>query len=731
MSYTSFIETKMHELPAISLSSPPVEIDQATFPFQRAITEWAIHKGRAAIWADTGLGKTRMQLEWTRNMGERTLILAPLAVAGQTVREGAKLGIDVIYARKQDDAGLITVTNYQMLSAFDPTAFGAVVLDESSILKSFDGKTRTRLIETFADTPYRLCCTATPAPNDLNEFGNHAEFLGVSTRRDMLATYFVHKDDGWHIKGHAVEPFYRWLASWAMMVKMPSDIGFDDDGYTLPPLRVHQQWVGADMTKVAQKSGRLFMVGMERGISGRSAARRATLDDKVAKAAALANADSAQWVFWCGLNDEATKLANLIPDAQNIRGSDSVEAKAHALQSFADGDLRVLVTKTSIGGYGLNLQNCHNMAFVGLNDSYEQWYQAIRRCWRYGQKEPVNVHVILSEAESAVLENVMRKEQQVERTSREMVSAIAGYEREELANDEPHMSRYRTDRAIGADWELLLGDCVERLNDLPEQSVDFSVFSPPFLNLYSYTASDRDMGNSKTDEGFYEHFNYFLDSMRRVMKPGRIIACHVAQVASTLVDDGVIGIKDFRGHVIEAFVNAGFVHHGEVCIDKDPQAQAIRTHSKALLFVQLKKDASWLRPAIPDYILLFRTPGANAVPVHPDINNEEWIEWARPIWYGIRESDTLNVAEARTEKDEKHIAPLQLGTIERCIRLWSNPGELVLSPFAGIGSEGYVAIKAMRRFVGVELKPEYYEVAKRNLRRATEVRTQGSLFEVS
>ncbi len=280
----------------------------------------------------------------------------------------------------------------------------------------------------------------------------------------------------------------------------------------------------------------------------------------------------------------------------------------------------------------------------------------------------------------------------------------------------------------GDEWDIYGGDCVDVMADTAEDSVDLSVYSPPFMSLYTYTASPRDMGNCSTVGEFFAHFRFAIDQLLRVTKPGRLSCCHVAQVPAMLSRDGFIGMKDFRGQTILAFQDAGWIYHGEVCIDKDPQAQAIRTKSKSLLFATLKKDSSWLRPALADYILVFRKPGANVVPIVPDVSNDEWIEWARPIWYGIRESDTLNVAEARSNDDERHICPLQLGTIERCVRLWSNHGDLVLSPFTGIGSEGYEAVRLGRRFLGAELKPEYFSVAVKNLRAAVACLAQRELF---
>lgn len=280
----------------------------------------------------------------------------------------------------------------------------------------------------------------------------------------------------------------------------------------------------------------------------------------------------------------------------------------------------------------------------------------------------------------------------------------------------------------GENWSLYNGDSVEVLQGIPTASIDFSIYSPPFGSLYTYSATDRDLGNSRDERQFFDHYGFIIREMLRVTKPGRNCAVHVMQIPSQKAKDGVIGLKDFRGDVIRAHQSADWIYHGEVTIDKDPQAQAIRTKSKGLLFTQMRKDAAWSRPALADYILIFRAPGENRVPIHPDITNDDWIEWARPIWYGIKETDTLNVAEGRERDDERHICPLQLGTIERCVRLWSNPDETVLSPFAGIGSEGFVSLKHGRRFVGIELKESYYRAARRNLERAEQISKPLDLF---
>lgn len=279
-----------------------------------------------------------------------------------------------------------------------------------------------------------------------------------------------------------------------------------------------------------------------------------------------------------------------------------------------------------------------------------------------------------------------------------------------------NMDVYTTDDAHGDGWQLMLGDSCERLAELDADSIDLSIYSPPFASLYTYSPSLRDLGNSHDRDEFLEHYGFVIRGVLAATKPGRLSCVHVQQLSTTKATHGVIGLTDFRGQVIAAHQAAGWIFHGEVTVDKDPQAQAIRTKAQALMFNTLHRDSSMTRPAMADYVLIFRKPGVNAVPIQSDVDNETWIQWARPVWHDIRETDTLNARVAREDADERHIAPLQLPLIERCVRLWSNPGELVLSPFAGIGSEGYVARRVGRRFVGIELKPSYWRTAVENLR---------------
>lgn len=412
--YEDFIARKLSRVPPTGLQDFTLPSD-ALFDFQGALASWAVRKGRCAIFADTGLGKSRMQIAWAdavSKAGHDVLILAPLAVAAQTVAEGQEIGVNVAMCRDAGDvrAG-INITNYDRLHKFDCSRFGGVVLDESSIIKHHDSKTLAHLLDAFRATPFKLCATATPAPNDWVELGTHAEFLGICTQVEMLAEFFVH-DGGdtqtWRLKGHARAEFWKWVSSWAAMVRKPSDLGFDASRYELPELTVTQHTVKS--TGHCQESTGMLFALEASTLSERRDARRASMADRVRACAEMVNADMQPWIVWCDLNAESDALCDAILDAVEIRGSDDPETKERRLMDFSAGRIRVLVTKPSIAGFGLNWQHCARMAFVGVTDSWEAYYQAIRRCWRFGQKREVIVHVFASDLEGAVVANLQRKE---------------------------------------------------------------------------------------------------------------------------------------------------------------------------------------------------------------------------------------------------------------------------------------------------------------------------------
>lgn len=419
ISYIDFLKKKSVVDPATGIATVP-ELNKMLYPHQSDMVKWALRRGRAALFADCGIGKGPMQMEWADKQPHECIIAAPLAVAHQFVREAEKFGIDLAYAKDQSQVTKrITVTNYERLENFHVEQFGAVALDESSILKNSAGAYSTWMIEAFKNTPFRLCSSATPAPNDVMELGTQAEFLGVMTKGEMLAMYFTH-DGGdtskWRVKGHAQAAFWNWMASWSVMIRKPSDLGYSDDGFTLPPLHMHEHCVSVD----APTNGFLFAVEANT-LQERQAARRDSIGDRVAACSELVNSSKRPFLVWCNLNAESEALKAAIPDAIEVKGSDSDEHKEAAIVGFLEGKYRVMISKPKIAGLGLNLQHCADMAFVGLSDSYEQLYQSIRRCWRFGQTSPVNVHVITAETEGAVVSNIKRKEQEAEDTYNMMI----------------------------------------------------------------------------------------------------------------------------------------------------------------------------------------------------------------------------------------------------------------------------------------------------------------------
>lgn len=749
MEYDDFLASKRLTAQPAGFDVAPADINPLLFPFQQAIVLWALRRGRAAIFADCGLGKTPMQLEWARHVADHTggnvLILAPLAVAQQTAREGEKFGIAVTVCRTQADVQPgVNITNYEMLAHFDAQSFSGIVLDESSILKAFGGVMRQQITAFGQQIPYRLACTATPAPNDLIELTNHAEFLDIMQGKEIVALFFTQDGNtthAWRLKGHAKHDFWRWMASWSVALRRPSDLGYADDGFVLPELRIKQATVDAPAPTET-----LFPIEALT-LKERQRARRESTITRVQACAELVSASDEAWIIWCDLNRESEALTKAIPGAVEITGSDTPEHKTQAMLDFAQGRIRILVSKPSICGFGMNWQHCANVAFVGLSDSYEQFYQAVRRCWRFGQMRPVNVHIITAETEGAVVKNIERKEEQARQMMDNIVQHMAGLSLD-IGAERDEMT-YREDIARGRDYTLYLGDCVTRIKEIEPDSIGLSLFSPPFPGMYAYTNSAHDIGNTTSIEEFMQHFAYLAPELLRVTMPGRMCCVHLMQLTAMKSRDGYIGVKDYRGRTIDMMGAAGWVYAGEVTIDKNPQIQATRNKERGLLFKTLATDSSLMRMALADYLIYFRKPGENARPIRAGISTrydnpggwiteKEWIEWAAPVWYrqtkdypgGIRETDVLNVLQARETDDERHLCPLQLGVIERAVKLWSAPGDTVFSPFAGIGSEGFEAIRLGRRFVGIELKESYWRHAQRNLDRAEREKEQPTLFDL-
>lgn len=717
--YSEFLESK--KIKSQDYGFQVENLNPMLFDFQKDIVRWALKKGRAALFLDCGLGKTGMQLEWASKVCAQTkgkvLILAPLSVVAQTQREGEKFGVPVkVCATQADCMDGVNITNYEKLNHFEPTEFIGIVLDESSILKSYDSKTRTQIIESFGDTPYRLACTATPAPNDYMELGNHAEFLGTMSRTEMLSMFFVH-DGGetqkWRLKGHAESKFWEWIASWGIVMRKPSDLGYKDNDFKLPPLEVKELVV---KSKILDG----YIVAMEaQTLQERQAARRESISERVKACAEIVNASDKQWIVWCDLNSESDALKRAIKGSVEVKGSDSETHKKQVPIDFVDGKIRVVISKPSIYGFGMNLQNCSEMAFVGLSDSYESFYQSVRRCWRFGQKNKVTAYVVISEAEGSVADNIRRKESDAENMAVEMVKHTQSILSEEIHSTKRSVMDYKTEIETGENWEFALGDSCETIKAIPNDSLHYSIFSPPFASLYTYSNSDRDMGNCKGSDDFIQHFNFLVKELFRCIMPGRLVSFHCMNLPTSKTHHGYIGIQDFRGDLIRLFQNAGFIFHSEVVIWKDPVTAMQRTKALGLLHKQIKKDSTMSRQGIPDYLVTMRKPGENTERV--EHTNESfpvdlWQRYASPVWFDINPSKTLQRQSARADEDERHICPLQLEVIERAIQLWTNQGDVVYSPFGGIASEGFQAVKMGRKFVGCELKESYWIQGVQNLK---------------
>lgn len=735
--YKSFLESKQFKIEHLGFDITHTDINTLLFPFQKDIVKWAVKKGRCAVFLDTGLGKTFIQLEWARIINKKTLIFAPLSVARQTIRESKKIGIDVNYVRdKSELVNGVNITNYEMLDHFPADCVEAIILDESSILKSLNGKIRKKLIKQFQSIDFKMCCTATPAPNDFTEIGNHAEFLNICSMQEMLAMFFInankeHTINGggktiikkgsnkggteWRIKHHAEDHFFKWLAKWAILMTKPSDIGYDDDGFILPELKILPLYVKSNY--VPEES--LFFTGLK-GLSDRARVRAESIPPKLDKIKKLIR-DNEQTIIWCGLDKESKAARGLFNgQAIEVSGSDHSEFKAKSFEDFQDGKYQILITKAKIGGFGMNFQNANNMIFFGINDSWETFYQAIRREWRFGQKKPVTVHIVLSELEEEVYLNILRKDKQAKRLRSKMIEQLKDYEKNEIKGVTLEKDEYKENIVKTENWTAMLGDSCIRIKELEKDSIDMSIYSPPFADLFVYSNSIHDLGNCKNWDEFFKHYKFIVQELLRITKQGRLSCVHTSDIPAMANRDGYIGLKDFPGMVLKLHQDNGWDFVGRAFIQKNPQAQAIRTKCKSLLFVQMNKDSSHSRPALVDQILIFKKPGENKTPITPvkngELDNEKWISWAHGIWTDISETKTLQYYQARAAEDEKHICPLQLETIERCIKLYSNPGETIFTPFMGIGSEVFQAINFGRKAIGIELKESYFKVAVKNLK---------------
>lgn len=730
--YSAFLEKKKTQRIESGFEVNDDELNPALFPFQKYCVKRALSAGKFALFEDCGLGKTIQQLEWSQKVVEHinkpVLILAPLAVISQTIKEGEKFGYKVTEISETPFGVVINpgiyITNYDNMENIEAHNFFGIVLDESSILKNFQGKTRTALIDEFAFTPYKLACTATPSPNDTTEICNHSEFLDVMSRTEMLAMYFVH-DGGstsdWRLKGHAKQSFWDFVSTWAVMLNKPSDIGFSDEGYDLPPLNVVQEIVETPK----RDNGMLFNSTAVSATEYHKELRE-TYQIRLDRVADMVKArPDENFIIWIGHDEEGKYLRSLLPEAIEVKGSDSRQFKKEMLLGFGDGKFRILITKLKIAQFGLNYQNCHNQIYASLDFSFEATYQGIRRSYRFGQTEQVNIYLITTDTMQNVKTAFDKKQAAFREMQEAMTTAMNRNIKNQLSLKKMEVSnQYQSDHC-----DIRLGDCVQLIRDVPDESVGFSIFSPPFAELYTYSDKLEDMGNSKDYKEFFTAFKFLVAELYRVLWSGRCVAVHCMDLPIQKGKEGYIGLRDFSGMILEAFQEVGFIYHSRVTIWKNPVTEMQRTKALGLLHKQVKKDAAMSRVGIPDYLMVFRKEGEHQHPVHCNISVDTWQKYASPVWMDIDYGNTLNAAKGRDEADEKHICPLQLETIERAMVLWSNEGDTVLTPFLGIGSEVYTAIKLNRYGVGFELKESYFNEAIKNCRGMEATKSQKSLFD--
>ena len=767
--YKQFIESKKRLVVESGFEVSLDSLNEKLYYYQKLIVQIALRKGRFALFEDCGLGKTFQQLEWAHQVsikvGKPVLILAPLAVVAQTIQEAMDFdysNVERLYPEKGYDSNSskVYVLNYGQLKNVDVSGFCGVVLDESSMLKNKTGKTSESIMDAFKHFKYKLACSATPSPNDHMELGQHSEFLGGMSYDEMLAMFFVH-DSGqtqkWRLRKYAKDDFWKYVCQWSLSLDDPQRIDENQSGYKLPEIEYIEHLIKVDNTsEMLFQDDTVSATDLHRDL-------KKTRAERIVKTAELINSSDESWIVWTLGNEEAKMLNKALDDSVNVQGSDSPEVKAKNLLGFAKLEFKTLITKTSMASFGLNYQHCHNMVFTSYDFKFEAFYQAVRRCYRFGQQEKVRVHLMIPESQKNVRRTILEKQKK----HFEMIAEMAKYSSQaDYSNLDKDTASVEIDTVKTDDYLLMNGDCVERIKELEDNSVDMVVFSPPFSDLYVYSDSPNDMGNVSNYEMFKQHFSYLVPELKRVLKKGRVCAVHCMDLPTLKSRDGYIGIRRFSAMIADMFEENNMFLHSEFTVWKDPLLAAVRTKTIGLAHKQLLKDSSIVRCGLPDKILCFKSKEDNEVPISKDCfssyipmheydnfprtingfnetwgfnpkskysrkeqySHHVWQRYASPVWMDIKSTDVLKYSQARDNNDEKHICPLQLTVIERLVTLYSNRGETVLSPFGGIGSEGYQSLRIGRKSISIELKPSYFNVNVKNHKAAIDKKSQLQLF---
>ena len=526
----------------------------------------------------------------------------------------------------------------------------------------------------------------------------------------------------WRLKKHAIELFYQFIGSWSIMVNVPSDIGFEMKGYDLPRLNLIEKQI----ITPKRDNGSLFNDAII-SATNFNQELRLTKTQRLEAVVKIVNATPDEnFIIWIKHNEEGEMLKKLLPEAKEVKGNDTNEYKANTLFDFTENKYRILITKTKIGGYGMNMQNCRNQIFASLDFSFEGLYQAIRRCYRFGQKNEVNIYLITTDTMANVKQSINNKQKQFELMQKEMTKAVnVNLNGKLMTTTEFDLTEEKNEW-----YHVKRGDCIQLIREIKSESIGLSVFSPPFADLYCYSSHLEDMGNSKDYNEFLHQFSFLVKELYRIMMQGRNVAVHCMDLPIQKGKHGFIGLRDFSGLLLKAFEDAGFIYASRITIWKDPVIEMQRTKALGLLHKQVKKDSTMSRVGIPDYVMIFRKDGERNNPVkNIDLPVDLWQKYASPVWMDIDYGNTLQgFRNGREENDEKHICPLQLDTIKRLIHLYSNKGDAVFTPFMGIGSEVYQAVKMERRGIGYELKESYFNLAKSNIKMAVSEKAQLTLI---
>jgi len=734
MDYKDFLKTKQKNIIESGFEVDESDLNPMLKPFQKHILKIALKKGKYALFSDTGTGKTFMQLEWARLVSQHTnkpvLILAPLAVSGQTIREGAKFGIHIEKLKSDVFGQGVYITNYDQLHNIDCSQFGGVVLDESSILKNYNGATKQLIIESFKNTQFKLPCTACGSPNDDLELGNHAEFLNVMSSQDMRAIFFTteksrKEGNKYRLKKHGIADFFAWVNSWAVMISKPSDLGFNDEGYNLPKLNTIERAVDVDMTDF--ENGALFKnTNVSATVFNKEL--KETVNERMTEVAKIVNQEKPNETFliWVNRDIEADILKKLIPEAIEVRGSGMTnDEKESNLLGFANNEFRVLITKKKIAQYGLNFQYVKNanMIFASLDFSFEGIYQSLRRMYRFGQTQEVNAYIITIATMENVKKSIDEKEYKFNRMRTNMIAEMNNNRKYEIQPIE--RVEVKTDH-----FNAIKGDSTTLIDEINDESVDFTFFSPPFSNMYVFSDAPQDLSNCTNYDDFINHFEYIIPKLHRITKDGRMVGMHIMQTTTLKGADGYYSIVDFRGDLIRLFQKHGFYFHAEAIIRKDPQLAAVRTKNHQLMWGTTKKNSLIVRPGLADYIIVMRK--GKDVDIEEKVNRgipfNKWCEYAEPIWDDINESDTLKYRDAKDNKDEKHITATQREPIKRLLMMYTNEGDTCYTPYSGSGTELVEFIKAGCYGIAHELKDSYFSQTVKNAKNAIEERGQLSMF---